>query len=396
MTVLGEKVYQERLKKIRSKMDELGVDGYVVYSNQSVNYLTGYKFIPTERPVALLITEDNIDVTVPKLEEDAAKQQELIDQVHVYYDYPGNNKGRYYNHSSKTPEKIVQRMIENRDVREIGCDMDGAPGLMGYEGPTLQETLGEEVKVESWTEKMRITKSEEEIKVLRKSAEYADQAFEQLRNLVKPGKNEVSLNLEMKKRAAETVLEDQGALNVGSEEISGFRILSGKNTYNPHGQVENRQLQEKDILLPGMALAYKGYNAELERTMFLGEPTEKQKNYFEIMLEAQKLAQKNVVAGVKLSHIDQEVHDYFKEQGVLENTRHHTGHGLGLQGHEKPFIDRGNDKKLKKNMVISLEPGIYFQDAGGFRHSDTFLVKENGVERLTRDPRDLESNILRK
>ena len=112
------------------------------------------------------------------------------------------------------------------------------------------------------------------------------------------------------------------------------------------------------------------------------------------MLEAQKTAAEAVAAGVKLSTVDQEVHDYFKEQGVLEHTRHHTGHGIGLQGHEKPFIDRGNDKKLKENMVISLEPGIYVEGAGGFRHSDTFLVKENGIERLTKDPRDLASNII--
>lgn len=395
MGVLDEKVYRERLNRIREKMKIHGMDGYVVYSNRSINYLTGYSFIPTERPVALLITQENIDVTVPMLEKDAAGSEKLIDRVNVYYDYPGNNNGEYFHHGSKTPEETVREMIEDRDIQKIGCDMNGAPAVMGYDGPLLEETMGTEVEVESWTGRMRLQKDEAEIEVMRQSSAYADRAFQKIRDLVEPGKNEVSMNMEMQKKTAEMVIQDQGGINVGAGELSYYRILSGPNTYNPHGQVENRELQEKDILLPGMALAYKGYNAELERTMFLGEPTEKQKNYFRIMLEAQKLAQKNVAAGVKLSHVDQEVHYYFKEQGVLENTRHHTGHGLGLQGHEKPFIDRGNDKKLKENMVISLEPGIYVEDAGGFRHSDTFLVKENGVERLTEDPRDLESNIIR-
>ncbi len=396
MSALGDEVYRRRLQKIREKMEDRGMEGYVVFSNRSVNYLTGYRFIPTERPVALLITQENIDLTVPMLEKDAAESEKLFDQVHVYYDYPGNNNGEYFHHSSDTPEDRIQQMIENRDLENIGADMNGAPGVMGYEGPSLNEKIGSEINVESWTEKMRIQKSEEEIEVLKQSAEYADKAFQKIRELVAPGKNEVSLNMEMQKKTAEMVIEDQGGISVGAGELSYYRILSGPNTYNPHGQVENREIREKDIILPGMALAYQGYNAELERTMFLGGPTEKQKEYFRIMLEAQKIAEGAAGADVKLSHVDQQVHNYFREQGVLENTRHHTGHGLGLQGHEKPFIDRGNDKKLEENMVISLEPGIYFEEAGGFRHSDTFVVKEDGLERITSDPRDLESNILRK
>lgn len=394
MSVFKDEIYLRRLGRVREKMDEKGLDGYVVFSNRAVNYLTGFRFIPTERPVAILITQEGIDVTVPMLEKDAAESENLIDEVHVYYDYPGNNNGEYSYHSEKSPEDVIGEMIEARDLQNIGADMNGAPGVMGYEGPTLEEITGNEVETDSWTEEMRIQKSEEEINILKQSAKYADQAFEQLRGLIEPGKNEVSLNLEMKKRTAEMVVDAEGSLSVGGGKLSYYRILSGNNTYNPHGQVENREIQQKDIILPGMALAYQGYNAELERSMFIGEPTEKQKNYFKIMLEAQKIAEKTAAAGVKLSKVDQEVHDYFKEQGVLENTRHHTGHGLGLQGHEKPFIDRGNDKILRENMVISLEPGIYFEDAGGFRHSDTFLVKENGLERLTKDPRDLESNIL--
>ncbi len=396
MGALSREEYINRLEKVRQKIEDEGMDGYVLFSNRSIKYLTGYSFIPTERPAAILITQENIDATVPMLEKDAAESEELIDEVYVYYDYPGNNNGEYYQHSSKTPEEKIGEMIENRGLENVGADMNGAPGIMGYEGPSLEDITGREVQIEGWTEKMRIQKSSAELETMRKSSEYADQAFQKIREMVEPGRNEVSMNMEMQQKTAEMVINDQGSIHVGAGELSYYRILSGPNTYNPHGQVENRELQQNDILLPGMALAYKGYNAELERTMFLGELTEEQRNYFQIMLESQKTAAEAVAAGVKLSTVDQEVHDYFKEQGVLEHSRHHTGHGLGLQGHEKPFIDRGNDKKLKENMVISLEPGIYVEGAGGFRHSDTFLVKENGIERLTQDPRDLDSNIIRK
>jgi Xaa-Pro dipeptidase len=396
MGALSSGEYSKRLGNVREKIKREGMDGYVLFSNRSINYLTGYNFIPTERPAAILITEEKVDATVPMLEKDAAESEGLIDEVYVYYDYPGNQNGEYHHHSSKKPEEKIGEMIENRDLNSLGGDMKGAPAIMGYEGDSLEEITGKDVQIEGWTEQMRVQKSDEEIRTLREGSEYADQAFQQIREMVAPGKNEVSMNMEMQQKTAENVIKDQGSIHVGAGELSYYRILSGPNTYNPHGQVENRELQQKDIILPGMALAHKGYNAELERTMFLGEPTEEQKNYFKIMLEAQKTAAEAVAAGVNLSTVDQEVHDYFREQGVLEHTRHHTGHGLGLQGHEKPFIDRGNDKKLKENMVVSLEPGIYVEGSGGFRHSDTFLVKETGIERLTRDPRDIESNILRK
>lgn len=395
MATLGDEVYQRRLNKVKEEMKEKGVDGYVVYSNRSVSYLTGYSFIPTETPVALFITQEKIDIAVPMLEKDAAESEKLIDEVHIYYDYPGNNNGNYFHHSSKTPEQVIGEMVENREIENLGADMNGAPGVMGYEGPSLEESTNREVKTASWTEDMRIQKSRGEIDILRQSAEYADQAFQKIREMVEPGKNEVSMNMEMQKKTAKAVIQDQGRISVSPGELSYYRILSGPNTYNPHGQVENRELQQNDVLLPGMALGYRGYHAELERTMFLGEPAEQQKYYFRIMLEAQEIAENSAAADVKLSHVDQQVHNYFREQGVLENTLHHTGHGLGLQGHEKPFIDRGNDGKLRENMVISLEPGIYFEDAGGFRHSDTFVVREDGLERITNDPRDLESNILR-
>lgn len=396
MGALSSEEYSKRLGKVREKIKREGMDGYILFSNRSINYLTGYNFIPTERPAAILITEEKVDATVPMLEKDAAESEGLIDEVYVYYDYPGNQNGEYQHHASKKPEEKIGEMIENRDLNSVGGDMNGAPAIMGYEGDSLEEITGKDVQIEGWTEQMRVQKSEEEIRTLRKGSEYADQAFQQIREMVAPGKNEVSMNMEMQQKTAEMVIKEQGSIHVGAGELSYYRILSGPNTYNPHGQVENRELQQKDIVLPGMALAYKGYNAELERTMFLGEPTEEQKNYFEIMLEAQRIAADAVESGVKLSTVDQQVHDYFREQGVLEHTRHHTGHGLGLQGHEKPFIDRGNDKKLKENMIISLEPGIYVEGSGGFRHSDTFLVKETGIERLTQDPRDIESNILRK
>lgn len=387
--------HTQRRNQIREKMRENNLDGFVFYNNLTIKYLTGFNFLPTERPIALLVTSNKTSITIPKLEENRVQQNKAIDTVYTYYDYPGNNNGKYYNNDSETPENQIKTMIENSEINHIGCDMNGAPGIMGYEGPKLDQILGKEVQQEKWVQKMRLNKTEKELEYFYKGAEYADESFRRIREKITPGVNETSFNLEVKKETTETVLNKE-EVSTSPEKIAYYRILSGKNTYNPHGIVENREIKRNDILLPGMALAIKGYFTELERTMFLGEPSKKQANYFEIMKEAQDIAIESAAKGVKASKVDQNVHDYFKEQGVLKYARHHTGHGLGLESHEPPYIDRGNNKKLQENQVISLEPGLYVEDVGGFRHSDTFIVKENGLKRITKDPRELEANIIRK
>jgi Xaa-Pro dipeptidase len=94
-----------------------------------------------------------------------------------------------------------------------------------------------------------------------------------------------------------------------------------------------------------------------------------------------------------MMRLDKTVQKYFKEVGITELTSHHTGHNIGLLGHEAPFFNLGDQTEIKPGMVVTVEPGIYVKGIGGFRHSDTVLVTENGIEMLTYYPRDLASLI---
>jgi len=125
--------------------------------------------------------------------------------------------------------------------------------------------------------------------------------------------------------------------------------------------------------------------------MIVGKPTPKQKRYFNVMVKAQEAAFKTFKPGAKCSDIDKATIKAFKKAGLMHLVKHRTGHGLGLEGHEPPWLDIGNEEPLHAGMVVSCEPGIYETGFAGFRHSDTVLITEDGAEIVTYYPRNLEA-----
>ena len=128
---------------------------------------------------------------------------------------------------------------------------------------------------------------------------------------------------------------------------------------------------------------------------FLGEPSERDRKLYDVVMKARDIAYSMVKPGTRCGDIDLATQDYFKSLGYGDAILHRTGHGIGLGNHEAPWLSAGGNHVLKENMVISIEPALYFDDIGGFRHSDTVLVTKNGFERLTKYPDDLESLIVR-
>ncbi len=159
----------------------------------------------------------------------------------------------------------------------------------------------------------------------------------------------------------------------------------------PHSISIKRKIREGDVVVTGAGADIGGYSSELERTMIIGQPTEKQRRYFEVMLKAQDAGLKAFKPGAKCSDVDKASRKVIEKAGYEALIRHHTGHGLGLEGHEPPWLDIGDDTIMKPGMVFSCEPGIYKPGYAGFRHSDTVVITEDGSEILTYYPRDLES-----
>jgi Xaa-Pro aminopeptidase len=146
-----------------------------------------------------------------------------------------------------------------------------------------------------------------------------------------------------------------------------------------------------DVLVTGATAPVWGYLSELERTMVIGPPSDEQRRLFEHMVALQDIAFRAIRPGARCSDVDRAVRAYFEQHDLMSHWRHHTGHAIGLRYHEGPFLDTGDDTEIVPGMVFTVEPGLYSPELGGFRHSDTAVVTEDGIELVTYYPRDLES-----
>ena len=394
---LDDSVFERRIHGVREALAAEEADALCLFSATSIEWVSGFHHLQTERPVCLAVTDDSVHVTVPRLERDRAETVSSLDAVHHYYDYPGGG-GNYPYHPERTPEETIAAMLEELNVETVRADSDGAPGFWGYAGASLSTLAGVDVETVDWVTEWRKEKSAEEIALIMESGKWGNLAHRYLQEYAEPGKHELWVAKRASLDASMAMLDALGDeyeshLRGGFPARCGF--LSGENTWLPHGLTENRRLAEGDVLITGATANVGGYMSELERTMFVGEPTDEQRHYFEIMHEAQTIGIEESGPGVPCAHVDEAVHDYLAEQGVIEYAQHHTGHNLGMEGHERGFIDRGSDEVMQPGHVYSIEPGIYLPNEAGYRHSDTIVITESGYEMVTYYPRDIESNIIR-
>jgi Xaa-Pro aminopeptidase len=175
---------------------------------------------------------------------------------------------------------------------------------------------------------------------------------------------------------------------------AGYRGQIGRNAAIPHALANNITFQPGDVLVTGAGCPMWGYNSELERTMFVGEPNREQQEMFNHMKTAQETAFEAMIPGRKCSQVDSAVRGYYEKHNLMSNWKHHTGHAIGLRYHEGPFLDTGDDTLLQEGMVFTVEPGFYTPSLGGFRHSDTVVITADGIEILTYYPRDWQSLVI--
>ncbi len=386
---------ESRIERIRETINKQGFDGLCLFTPTNIEWATGFIFVQTERPVCVLVTPDDVAITVPRLELERASSDDvpILESVEHYYEYPGGD-GTYYVHPQQTPEEAIRTMLAERGVKYVAADISGAPHYWGYTGPTLAECAGVDVEVVDWIEEFRKRKSDVEIELIKESAMWANLTHRKLLEYVEPGELELVISKRASIKASRSMYDALGD-RYTPRSMGGFptwcSFLSGPNTALPHGLSGTRRVQRGDILVTGAISNVGGYRSELERTMFVGTPTDEHRHYFEIVTEAQRIAIEESGPGIPCAYVDQCVHDYFHEQGVLEYAQHHTGHNLGMEGHERDFIDRGSDEVMQPGHVYSIEPGIYRPGVAGYRHSDTIVITDSGVEQVTYFPSDLES-----
>ncbi|MEM0154074.1 MAG: Xaa-Pro peptidase family protein [Ignisphaera sp.] len=392
MLFISKREIEKRILNITSEMARKNLDALYLVSAANIAYVTNFFYIPTERPVvAVILSSGEKILIVPRLELEHAERYSYADKVLSYEEYP----------DEKHPMLVIADYLRGLGLEDkrIGFDVDGYAHIYGYRGPRLSEVLRANYSYErDLIESMRLVKSEEEIKLLRESAKWASLAHRLLQEYTRPGlyEDEISFRASMDATMAmaRTLKGTYRPVGWSSGARAGFRGQIGKHSYYPHSLTIHAIIKKGDVLITGATALVSGYGVELERTMIVGEPSEEQRRFFKLMLEARRVALESIRPGVKCSDVDRNVRRFFKEKDLMKYWRHHTGHGIGLEYHEAPFFDIGDNTILKEYMVMTVEPGIYVENLGGFRHSDTIVVTEDGFEFITHYPDELEDLVI--
>jgi Xaa-Pro aminopeptidase len=254
-------------------------------------------------------------------------------------------------------------------------------------------------KISAFVEDQVAVKSDAEIELIRESAKWGNLAHVLLQRYTRPGLTEVEVSQRASNEATLAMLDAIGPIYRAQNPFfdgasAGYRGQIGRNAAIPHALTANITFQAGDVLVTGASAPVWGYLSELERTMVIGEPSSEQRKLFNHMVALQDTAFEAIRPGARCSDVDRAVRAYYEERGLWEYWKHHVGHCIGLRYHEGPFLDIGDDTQIKPGMVFTVEPGLYADGVGGFRHSDTVAVTDDGIEFLTYYPRDLASLTL--
>lgn len=384
--------YAQRNQRLLEIIDELDCNGIVLFDADYIKYYVGFAFIPTERPMAYIMSKSGERAMfVPRMETEHAKAMADIDRVTFYLEYPDTNH----------PMNVLADTIKDMGISgKIGADSNGYPWIFGYRGEPLSKITGAEIiPCRAPIEDQMAVKSQAEIELLKESCKWANLAHKLLQKYTEVGVGEVEVSQRASNEATLMMLDTIGPIWRNNSTyyegaVAGYRGQIGRNAAIPHALTSNIRFQAGDVLVTGASAPIWGYVGELERTMFMGQPTDDQKRLFDHMMNLQTMAMEALEPGKPCSAVDNEVREYFKQHDLMQYWKHHSGHTIGLRYHEGPFLDVGDDTIIQAGMVFTVEPGIYSAELGGYRHSDTVVVTDDGAEMITYYPRDLESLII--
>ena len=388
---ISQAEYQARRESVAAGLEAAGLDAMCVFYPARVAYLTGFHHIPTERPIALVIGDDGrSSLVVPAVEKEHAESATTVDQVRVYFEYPG----------SEHPMEMVSAVLAEvgSRPRRTGADHDGYVPFWGYRGPRLSDLVGvRPVDAELIVESLRRVKSQTELECIQLSCDWAARGHRRMQDAIKVGRTEMECYTPPGTETLFEMVREMPGWRPKGNDDSGLiaMFVAGRSTAMPHGFVKGHGVQPGDVLVSGAGANIDGYRSELERTMIVGEPTVEQRTAFAAMLALQSRAIEVMAPGVPVGEVELATVRLAEELGVAGNLRHHVGHSIGLEGHEAPFLDRGDDAVLEAGMVFTVEPGVYFKELGGFRHSDTVVITPEGRRVMTDYPRELKDLTIK-
>ncbi|MBD3918677.1 aminopeptidase P family protein [Paenibacillus sp. PR3] len=349
-----------RLDRLRDQLSQMGREALLITYSHNRKYVSGF----TGSSGMLLITAQDswllTDFRYMTQAADQAPDFELIE------------------HAAK-PIVTVRDLLESKKIAKLAFEQDH---VTYAEFAAWTEQLGsiELEPVSGIVEGLRLIKDEAEIAIVQEAAELADKTFQFALGIIRPGLSELEIALEM-----ETFMRKGGASGPSFETI----VASGERSALPHGVASERIVGTNEFVKLDFGAYYKGYCSDITRTVVVGTASERHREIYNIVLEAQLHALANIRPGMSGREADALSRDIIARYGYGDNFGHSLGHGIGLEIHEMPRLSKLSDSILTPGMIVTVEPGIYIPGFGGVRIEDDIVITDTGIKILTSSTKEL-------
>jgi Xaa-Pro dipeptidase len=360
-----------RMYRLQAAMEEESADLIALIPGPNLSYLSGLSFHLMERPVVALIPRVGLPALVlPDLEAAKLTASRIPFIPFPYGEDETSRSGAFLAMAKRMNVGALKVAVEYRRMRVLELRL--------LEKAAPQMTTGE---ADPLLARVRMIKELAEAQAMREAAHIAERAFEQTLPAICAGVSELEI-------AAELTLQ---TLRSGSDSELPFApiVASGPNAALPHALPGERRLQAGDLVVIDWGAAHQGYFSDLTRTLAVGEPSDELRLVYETVRRANQAGREASRPGATAGEVDAAARTVIVAAGYGERFIHRTGHGLGLEAHEEPFISEGSDVRLEPGMTFTIEPGIYLAGVGGVRIEDDVLVTAEGAESLTAYPREL-------
>lgn len=362
---------QSRLDKLNSSLQTSDLDAVILNPGPTLTHLTGLHFHLMERPVVLMFARDQEPaIVLPELELQKVASLPYKLQVFAYPENPSEWDGVFRRAAQALNLDGKRIGVEPRQLRllEFRYVKGGAPEA---DYPDASEVLSS----------LRLRKDKDEVEAMRRAVKIAQDALEATIPLIKIGMSEKELSSEL-------VVQ---LLRQGSEPEMPFApiVSGGPNAANPHASPTERKLQAGDLLVVDWGATYDGYISDLTRTFAVGEVDAEYQKIHEIVQAANAAGRDAAQPGVPCANVDKAARDVIEKSGYGAYFTHRTGHGIGMEGHEEPYMRGDNMQLLEPGMAFTVEPGIYLPDRNGVRIEDNVVITQTGADVLSDMPREI-------
>lgn len=343
----------EKLRRLRDQFSKENIDAILITNPVNRRYITNFT---GSNGIALITEKEQFLITDFRYIEQAKKQADYFTIIR----------------HEREIENEINRLLNKLEVKNLGFEAQ----YVTYENYRKYDDLFpvQLIPVKNVVEQLRVIKTEEEINTIKKAAKIADLAFEHILKYLKAGVKELDVATEL-----EYFMRKQGASSSSFDII----VASGWRSALPHGIASDKVIEEGELVTLDYGAIYDGYVSDITRTVAIGKINDELTKIYEIVKEAQQRGLDGIKPNITGKEADEFTRNYIEEQGYGKYFGHSTGHGIGLEVHEGPTLSPRSETVLEKNMVVTVEPGIYVPNVGGCRIEDDIVITENGNERLT-------------